>query len=485
MAARGRAGGGWRGRDRMHSGPRRGGAVLSRRFFCERAGRGRGRAGGDRSRLAHCCVPVVRQRCAAARQRCDRSRRRRRQLSAGSVSTRRRRSARGARLAPLRRNTRGEPLPGRSAARGRCTRTIALDGLATDMTLRTPWRAAERRLRRMMAIARIETLRLTRDRVAISLIALVPAVQLNLFGYAVTLDPKNGPIAIAGSDASSVDRAARVVGETGYFKIIGEALPSGAAERMVVAGQALVGIELPPSPDEEEAGGTPVRARVVVDATDPGAVRPALAALETAYWQKRATTVSLDDRPSADVRALYNPQRRTAWTIVPGLVGVIVMISMLMLGALTLVRERERGGWEPLLATPAHRLVALVATLCPYIVIGTVQGVVAVGLTQLLFDLPARGGIWALLAAAPVYATANLILGFAFSALPESQMQAMQGAVFFYLPSMLLSGFMFPFHGMPCWARGVGDGLPLTHFVSAAGGALLQGQDVGVGAHRV
>ena len=353
------------------------------------------------------------------------------------------------------------------------------------MKLRTLRRAAERRLRRMMAVARIETLRLVRDRVAISLIALVPAVQIVLFGYAVNLDPKNVPIAIAGSDGISVERALRIVGETGYFKIIGEALPSGAAERMVVAGRALVGIELPPSPDKEEAGGAPVRARVVVDATDPGAVRPALAALETAYWQKRATTFSLDDRPSVDVDWLYNPQRRTAWTIVPGLVGVIVMISMLMLGALTLVRERERGSWESLLATPVDALDALVGKLSPYIVIGTVQGVVAVGLAQLLFDLPARGGIWALLAAAPVYATANLILGFAFSALAESQMQAMQGAVFFYLPSMLLSGFMFPFQGMPGWARGIGEVLPLTHFVRAARGVLLKGQDAALVAQEM
>jgi ABC-2 type transport system permease protein len=337
----------------------------------------------------------------------------------------------------------------------------------------------------MMAVARIETLRLTRDRVAISLIALVPAVQIVLFGYAVNLDPKNVPIAIAGVDASSVERTARVVGETGYFKIVGNDLLSGAAERMVVAGQALVGIELPPSSNEEEVGGAPVRARLVVDATDPAAVRPALAALETAYWQKRATTFSLDDRPSVDVEWLYNPQRRTAWTIVPGLVGVIVMISMLMLGAMTLVRERERGSWESLLATPVDALDALVGKLSPYIVIGTVQGVVAVALAQLLFDLPARGGIWALLAATPVYTSANLILGFAFSALAESQMQAMQGAVFFYLPSMLLSGFMFPFQGMPGWARDIGEVLPLTHFVRAARGVLLKGQDAALVAQEM
>jgi ABC-2 type transport system permease protein len=344
------------------------------------------------------------------------------------------------------------------------------------MKLRIPWRAAERRLRRMTAVARIETLRLLRDRVAISLIALVPAVQIVLFGYAINLDPKDVPIAIAGSDGSLVERAARIVGETGYFKIIGEGLSSGAAERMVAAGRALVGIELPPSPDEEGSGNAPTRARVVVDATDPAAVRPALAALETAYWRKRATTFSLDDGAAIDVDWLYNPQRRTAWTIVPGLVGVIVMISMLMLGALTLVRERERGSWEALLATPVDALDALIGKLSPYVVIGAAQGAVVIGLARLLFGLPVSGGIWALLGALPVYAAANLLLGFAFSALAESQMQAMQGAVFFYLPSMLLSGFMFPFQGMPGWARAIGEVLPLTHFVRATRGALLKGE---------
>jgi len=344
------------------------------------------------------------------------------------------------------------------------------------MKRRIPVRAAERRLRRTMAVARIETLRLIRDRVAISLIALVPAVQIVLFGYAINLDPKDVPIAIAGSDGPLVERAARIVGETGYFKIIGEGLPSGAAERMVAAGRALVGIELPPSADDDGSGDASARARVVVDATDPGAVRPALAALESAYWRKRATTFSLDDGPSIHVDWLYNPERRTAWTIVPGLVGVTVMISMLMLGALTLVRERERGSWESLLATPVDALDALIGKLSPYVLVGAAQGAVVIGLARLLFGLPVSGGIWALLGALPVYAAANLLLGFAFSALAESQMQAMQGAVFFYLPSMLLSGFMFPFQGMPGWARAIGEVLPLTHFVRATRGALLKGE---------
>ncbi|HEX9464209.1 MAG TPA: ABC transporter permease, partial [Alphaproteobacteria bacterium] len=224
----------------------------------------------------------------------------------------------------------------------------------------------------MMAVARVETIRLVRDRVAVSLIALVPAVQILLFGYAVNLDPRSVPIAIAGGDASSAERAARIVGETGYFRIVGDRLPSSEAERMVVNGSALVGIEL---------GAPPVSApRVVVDASDPGAVRPALSALETAYWRHAATTLSLGAGASVQVDWLFNPDRRTSWTIVPGLVGVIVMISTLMLGALTLARERERGTWEALLATPVEALDALVGKLAPYVLIGTLQGAIVLGI---------------------------------------------------------------------------------------------------------
>ncbi len=244
---------------------------------------------------------------------------------------------------------------------------------------------------------------------------------------------------------------------------------------MVASGKVLMGIELPPALNDVGPSGAPTRPRVV-DATDPAAVRPALAALETAYWQRRAGSFPPDDSSAIDVDWLYNPDRRTAWTIVPGLVGVIVMISTLMLGALTLVRERENGSWEMLLAAPVDAIDALVGKLLPYIVIGAAQGAVVVGLARLLFDLPVTGGILALLAAMPIYAATHVILGFAVSALAESQMQAMQGAVFFYLPSMLLSGFMFPFQGMPVWARAIGEALPLTHFVRAARGVLLKGQ---------
>jgi ABC-2 type transport system permease protein len=161
------------------------------------------------------------------------------------------------------------------------------------------------------------------------------------------------------------------------------------------------------------------------------------------------------------------------------------MISMLMLGALTLVRERERGSWETLLATPVDAFDALIGKLSPYVIIGTVQATVVIGVAGLLFNLPATGDLWALLIAVPLYSAAHLILGFAFSAFAESQLQAIQGAVFFYLPSMLLSGFMFPFLGMPAWARSIGEMLPLTHFVRATRGVLLRGEGVSLVAREM
>ena len=339
------------------------------------------------------------------------------------------------------------------------------------MTLSTLWS----HVRRMLAVAHVEILHLAWDPTTVSLILLVPAIQIALFGYAINLDPKHVPIAIAGDHDRKVEKVRRTIEHTGYFVIVADGLQRGAAARMVAEGKALVGIELPPR-DNSDGDILLGQARIVVDAVDPSAVRPALAALQNAYWQQIAELYAIGPVPSVDVEWLYNPDGRTSWTIVPGLAGVVVMISMLMLGALTLVRERERGSWETLLATPVEAVDALVGKLAPYLVVGAVQAAVVVGAARLLFALPVTGALWALLAAVPAYAGAHLVLGFALSALAESQMQAIQAAVFFYLPSMLLSGFMFPFRGMPAWARTIGEALPLTHFVRATRGVLLKGE---------
>jgi ABC-2 type transport system permease protein len=345
------------------------------------------------------------------------------------------------------------------------------------MIVSAPWCRIRHRVARMLAVARIEFLHLIRDRTTIALVVTIPAIQLVLFGYAVNLNPKAIPLAIARNHGGPADQLHRTIEETGYFSILADRLEPGAAERLVVEGKALVGIELPPL-DDSDPEAPSAEPRIVVDATDPAAVRPALAALETAYWRHVAQTSPLVLTPSVDIEWLYNPEGRTTWAIVPGLAGVVVMISMLLLGALTLVRERERGSWETLLATPVDAVDALVGKLSPYVIIGTLQAAVMTGVARVLFDLPVTGNLWALLLAVPVYAAAHLILGFAFSALAESQLQAIQGAVFFYLPSMLLSGFMFPFQGMPAWARTIGEALPLTHFVRATRGVLLRGEGV-------
>jgi ABC-2 type transport system permease protein len=321
----------------------------------------------------------------------------------------------------------------------------------------------------MAAVARIELLHLLRDRMTIALLVTVPAVQLLLFGHTVNLDPRGIPLAIARAAADPADALRGAIDGTGYFVVRGDGLAPGTAERWVAEGRALVGIELP-------ASGAP---RVVANALDPAAIAPALAALERAHWRAAAHGRAGAHASGLEVVRLYNPDGRTAWAIVPGLAGVIVMISMLLLGALTLVRERERGTWETLLATPVDAADALVGKLAPYVAIGTLQVALVIGLAHWWFALPARGSVMALLAAAPLYAAAHLVLGFAFSAVAGSQMQAVQGAVFFYLPSMLLSGFMFPIDGMPVWARAIGEVLPLTHFVRAARGVLLRGDGAG------
>jgi ABC-2 type transport system permease protein len=335
--------------------------------------------------------------------------------------------------------------------------------------------ALRSRLRRMLAVARVELLHLVHDRTSISLILIVPAVQIVLFGYAVNLDPKQVPIAISRGHDAAADQIRRIVEETGYFVIEADGLQPGGARQMVAQGKALVGIEVAPV-DESDPAQISDDPSVIVDASDPAAVRPALAALENSYLRHVAATFAIGPVPGAKLLLLYNPSGKTALTVVPGLVGVVVMITMLMLGALTLVRERERGSWETLLATPVDAADALVGKLSPYILISVVQASLVIWIARLLFDLPLKGDLAALLLAVPLYSAAHLILGFAFSALAESQLQAIQGAVFFYLPSMLLSGFMFPFQGMPAWARIIGEALPLTHFVRATRGVLLKGE---------
>jgi ABC-2 type transport system permease protein len=320
-------------------------------------------------------------------------------------------------------------------------------------------------LRRILAVARMESLRLLVDRPSIGLILLVPALQLVLFGYAVNLTPKNIAIAIAPSCDAQRDLMSRAVTDTGSFRLVPADPELQSAPQYVSSGRTPVAIDCGSGED----------LHVAADGSDPSAVRPAVAALEATLLRGVLESVAPEAQPRSGVQWLYNPDARTAWSLAPGLVGVIVMITMLMLGALTLVRDREQGSWEGLLATPVSALDALIGKLAPYMVVAVAQAGIVIALARLLFDMPTLGSVTALLLASALFALAHLTLGFALSALAQSQVQAIQAAVFFYLPSMLLSGFMFPFDGMPAWARSLGNVLPLTHFVRTARGVLLKG----------
>jgi ABC-2 type transport system permease protein len=338
-------------------------------------------------------------------------------------------------------------------------------------------RAGRWRWQRIVAVMRLESLQLWRDRPTLGLIALVPAVQVLLFGGAVNLNPTSLRLVIGHAAGVSTTQALRAAQATGNFRRIDILTIPGAARAAAVSGKAEISLEL-------RADSPPTLA---ADATDAAAVRPAVLALALELQRAAAADMAgalglpeakgIARRVTPAVEWLHNEQASTSWSLMPGLAGVVMMISMLLLGALTLVREREQGHWESLLATAADGTDALIGKLAPYAVLGLVQALVVIACAHAIFAVPLRGSLLAFGAASLLFAIAHLLLGFALSALAATQLQAIQSAVFFYLPSMLLSGFMFPFQGMPRWAQWLGECLPLTHFVRIARGIMLRGAD--------
>ncbi len=319
-------------------------------------------------------------------------------------------------------------------------------------------------LRRIRAVARTEIIRLLLDRSSIGLILLVPALQLILFGYAVNLTPKNITLAVSQSCGGQRESILAAAAATQAFKVV-QADTDLPPHDYVTDKQALVAI-----------GCHRGLVSVAADGSAPSAIQPAVGALQVAMLSRLLYEVIPGSPANTKVQWLYNPDGRTSWWLAPGLVGVVIMISMLMLGALTLVRDREQGSWEGLLATPVSAFDALIGKLAPYVVLAMGQAALIIALARWLFAVPALGSIAALVLAAGLFAIAHLTLGFALSAVARSQIQAVQAAVFFYLPSMLLSGFMFPFEGMPRWAQLLGESLPLTHFLRVTRNLLLKGE---------
>jgi ABC-2 type transport system permease protein len=337
---------------------------------------------------------------------------------------------------------------------------------------------------RMMAIFLKEFQQMLRDRPTFGMAVGVPILQLVLFGYAINTDPRGLPTALVSVDSGPQARElVATLQNTGYFRIDARPASEAEGEALLERGEVQFLVVIPPDFSRRLVRGERPALLVSVDATDPSASGNALAAL--AALVPRAMPTSLvgplarlaQKEPPFDLRVhrRYNPEGLARYNIVPGLIGTILTMTMVMLTGLAMTRERERGTMENLLATPVRPVEVMLGKILPYVVIGYIQLGVILGAAWLLFEVPMVGSLTLLMAMIGVFMLANLGVGFTFSTLAKNQLQALQMTFFFFLPSILLSGFMFPFRGMPEWAQALGETLPLTHFLRIVRGILLKG----------
>lgn len=339
---------------------------------------------------------------------------------------------------------------------------------------------------RWWSIVLKEFLQLRRDRITFAMIIGIPIVQLTLFGYAINTDPRQMPTALLVADSSEFTRSVVATLQTSdYFRVV-EGLDDEISARHALAqGRVQFVLSIPPGFSRQLARGERPSILVEADATDPLATSMALAAAggivqSVAAKDLRGPLASLAATPapfSIDVHRLYNPENNTQYNIVPGLMGVILTMTMVMMTGLAITRERERGTMENLLATPATPLEVMSGKIIPYIVIGIIQATIILIAAYVIFGVPFVGSISALYVSSLLFIAANLTVGITLSSLAQNQLQAMQLTFFYFLPNILLSGFMFPFQGMPGWARAIGSVLPLTHFNRLVRGILLKGND--------
>jgi len=338
-------------------------------------------------------------------------------------------------------------------------------------------------LRRIIALLVKEFLQMRRDRVTLGMIVGVPLMQLFLFGFAINLNPKDLPTAIAIDDPGPFARSVVAALEnSSYFQIVTETNDPAAARRLLQEGKVLFVVEIPVNFTRDIVKGAEPDLLVEADATDPASGSYALAAFDML-----ATTALRDDLvgplaaraqgpPPFNVisHLLYNPESITQYNIIPGLLAVILTMTMVVMTCLALTRERERGTYENLLAMPATPLEIMIGKIAPNIVVGAIQSAIVLLLAKFVFHVPMIGSFSLLAGALTIYIIANLAVGYTFSTLAQNQLQAMQMTLFFLLPAILLSGFAFPFMGMPQWARWIGETLPATHFLRIVRGILLK-----------
>ena len=337
---------------------------------------------------------------------------------------------------------------------------------------------------RWWSIVRKEFLQLRRDRVTFAMIIGIPIIQMALFGYAINTDPKHLDTAIISGDDSNITRSfISAMKNSGYFKIVSQ-LPSEAAGREALdQGKVVFVVNIPAGFTRQLLRRERPALLIEADGSDPTASANALAAVNgitQLVIQRELTGVlaPLAGSPApVDVRVhrLFNPDGITQYNVVPGLMGVILTLTMVMMTGLAMTRERERGTMENLLAMPSTPIEVMTGKLIPYIGIGLIQSTIILLAARFVFHVPFFGNIGAVYLVALLFVAANLTVGITFSSLAGNQLQAVQLAVFYFLPNILLSGFMFPFQGMPKWAQVIGNLLPLTYFNRLIRGILLKG----------
>jgi ABC-2 type transport system permease protein len=340
---------------------------------------------------------------------------------------------------------------------------------------------------RFIAVLRKEFVQMRRDRLTFGMIVGVPIVQLVLFGYAINTDPKGLPAALVAADDSAFARTlVRALENSQYFVFTHKSASEAEADELLRRGEVQFALVIPADFSRKLQRGERAQLLLAADATDPSATGNALAALNNILQQslQRELTGPLAGLRQSDspvdlrVQRRYNPEGATRYNIVPGLMGVILTMTMIMMTALAMTRERERGTMENLLATPVRPIEVMAGKIVPYVIVGYIQVTLILLAAWLLFEVPMVGSLLLLSFALIVFIAANLSVGFTFSTVARNQLQAMQMTFFFFLPSMLLSGFMFPFRGMPQWAQVIGEGLPLTHFLRIVRGIMLKGNGI-------
>jgi ABC-2 type transport system permease protein len=322
-----------------------------------------------------------------------------------------------------------------------------------------------------------------RDRLTFAMMLGIPVIQMLLFGFAINSDPRHLPTAVLLADHGPQARTVlHALENSTYFDFVREVKTETEGRDLLARGQAQFVVNIPENFSRDLLRGDRPAILIEADATDPAATGQAIGSLATLFNQALANDLKgplaflagTDGPIDVRVHALYNPEANTQYNIVPGLMGVILTMTMVMITGLAITRERERGTMETLLSMPTRPAEVLVGKIVPYIMVGYIQVALILSASRWIFHVPMFGSIGLLLAAVFVFITANLSLGITISTVAKNQLQAMQMTFFFFLPSILLSGFMFPFRGMPHWAQCLGEVFPLTHFLRIVRGILLK-----------